>query len=196
MVAVAEFAPSRRLACVAAGVGLVALAMTGCAGAESARPTAGTPTVSALASTAAVFSGTRHEREVALADCLTKAGFVVDAAGDGSPGAAFEVDLSGHTDEEYLATMNGCESQVGEPDYEAMPDEQLRASYDSRVAITECLVQNGWSQAQPPAWETFSEQWRAGTKWDPLGEVAAAASTVTLTQQIAATCARPQDDVW
>lgn len=163
------------------------LILSGCAGAGSEKPVPAVPSEPSETSAPKVFTGTPDEYSEAHRTCIERAGFTVNPAPEGS-GGAFEIDMSGHTDAEFGEAAERCGDEIGSPDMTALTEEQLRASYDMRVNIQRCLVDNGWSAEQPMAWETFRDQWYAGSvPWEPLSE-ATRDMTVSEGNQAQRTC--------
>ncbi len=159
----------------------VVVGLGGCSGApapsasSSASPSvsgAAASLPSALAS-AKVFTGTPEEYTAALVACYRAAGYTVTMPTDPTDGSAFSTDITGHTDQEFADMANACDEQVGTIDLRGYSDEQIRASYDYRVAEFECLVSNGWASGSPPSWESYRDDWRAsqgGAHWDPISD--------------------------
>lgn len=146
-------------------------------------------------SSPAVFRGTPDEHAAGIRACLEAAGYTVSDAAEGS-GAALEMDITGHTEEEFFAQVDTCSAELGSLDLTVLPDEQMRASYDARVAENECLLANGWGGGEAKSWETFRDNWRAGIVWEPLAEALESADTVSLIEQINSECAQRSGEAW
>lgn len=178
-------APSRSVLAIALGT------LMGCTPGSPASSPAVTPSVEISEernpSAPATFKGTREEHTSAMRACWTEAGFTTTDPAPGT-GAGFEVDFTGRTDEEFAAQVQRCSDEVGVLDASAMPEEMVRASYETRMATHGCLAEIGHAQGVVPSWETFRDTWRAGAPWDPSADAFAAAKTVAATEEIATTC--------
>lgn len=137
-----------------------------------------------------VFVGTQREFDEAQRLCAERYGFATTKQPQG-----FSIDDSGHTQDEFTEMVDGCGQEVGTPDLMGMPDEELRVSYDLRVAMQDCLVENGVSTEPPPSWETFRDQWRAGDYWEPIVELQAQ-DIDAKTYGITVTCDLKDGTVW
>ena len=165
----------------------LALSAGGCSGASAASSSSDvSPSVSGAVAPSAsapskVFTGTPEEFNAASKACFEAAGYSVIMPTDPTDGSAFTVDMTGHTDQEFFDVVDACDAQVGTIDLRGYSDEQIRASYDYRVAEFECLVSNGWASGAPPSWESYRDDWRSsmgGAHWNPISDALQAGAGV------------------
>lgn len=116
-----------------------------------------------------VYSGPENEYLPLLAACLREAGWQVTASDRGD-------EMSGVIPPEqraaYHAAERACQSQIGTPPTPRPATlDEIRARYDYLVEMRQCLIDLGYTLAEPPTFEVFADSWATGP-WSPYNEVA------------------------
>jgi hypothetical protein len=152
-------------------VGVVAaLVMT--AACRSGAPDSSTSSTSPGASSPAsglVYGGPEDEYLPLLAACLRDAGWdaTTNERGD-------EMNVSGAGPGQRQAfedAQAACERQIGVPPTpRPLTEAEIRARYDYLVQMRQCLIDLGYTLAEPPTIDVFIDTWATGP-WSPYNEV-------------------------
>lgn len=113
------------------------------------------------------FTGTQDEYSLTMKSCMGKFGFEVSTAAD-DPGR-LDISMTGHSDDEVAAALEGCAKEVGEPSaYLTMAE--LQARYDWRAEQFDCLVSEGFVSGNVKSFDAFVADYkRTGfADWSPL----------------------------
>lgn len=116
------------------------------------------------------FTGTQEEHSLAMKSCMGALGFEVSTAAD-DPGR-LDISMTGHSDDEVAAALDGCAREVGEPSaYLTMAE--LQARYDWRAEQFDCLVAEGFVSGTVKSFDSFVADYkRTGfADWSPLVEL-------------------------
>lgn len=115
----------------------------------------GSPIVEDMREEEPIFAGTAQEYSAQLRACLEDNGIETEDPEPGQDPLGFSLSLRGFTDEEYLAIVQECSEQVGNPYYDGMYEDELRRRYDARIRQFECFKENGWLAGEPMSFELF-----------------------------------------
>lgn len=98
--------------------------------------------------------------------CMTQLGWEVEANEHG--GVGWEIDAS--QEEALEADLEVCDEARGHDDDDYFTEEYAAVDYENRVAVGECLREEGYEISEPPSKEVYIEQTiqQRYTAWDPM----------------------------
>lgn len=142
----------------------IALLLSGCAETSTPVPSGSAskeraPDSAADDSPSRVFYGTRHEYTLAVAECMTAAGWDARVSPmDEDGGTSIEYDLPVEQRDQLDAALQACLEQLGRLDQGYSNPARLRAWYEFELERSERLEAAGWDVEPPPSFETLADQ--------------------------------------
>lgn len=151
------------------------------------------PAPPAPADAGEVFAGTRTEYQRTVFGCIEESGWDVRLE-DSTDGTGLAIVVEGLNTQEQITSFNAqledCKAQLP-PIPEPQTEDEIREFYDHRMAQHACLVEAGFAPTEPPSFQVFLDEYRAGTlHWDPVYTLAESEIASAL-----AACS-PDGDAW
>lgn len=108
----------------------------------------------------------------ALVDCLQSKGWDAKLTPDEGPGSWY-TDVPPAQHDQYLADAQYCQGALPKLEDPSQSETLMRKMYDMTAVQNTCLLDKGYSVAEPPSYAAWSDVFRSegAARWDPLGDV-------------------------